>query len=167
MPKVHHVKKARKDNKKAGIKKGESYYWWAFRVGRGSIKRYSKTPPRPSQLTNSEYMSSFLSLQEEIEDEAQGVKTKEDAESLAQFMRDKAEEYRTLGDEQQEKFDNMPEGLQSGDTGQLLECRKEACDRGAEELESAADELENDPEVENWADRVSEVLMMISFEPEG
>ena len=43
MPRVHHVKSARKDNPVA--KKGESYYWWKFRYGG---KRYSKTP-RPGR----------------------------------------------------------------------------------------------------------------------
>jgi len=50
MPRVHFVKHARKDNDL--VKKGESYYWWKFRF---TGKCMSKTPPRKSQLTESEY----------------------------------------------------------------------------------------------------------------
>ena len=33
MPRVHFVKKARKDYPSTGIQKGDSYYWWQFRYG--------------------------------------------------------------------------------------------------------------------------------------
>ncbi len=57
MARAHFVKKARKDNPAAGIKAGDSYYWWKFRRGG---KHYSKTAPRPSQLTQSEYLRRLM-----------------------------------------------------------------------------------------------------------
>lgn len=42
-----------------------------------------------------------------------------------------AEQVREFGEEQQGKFDNMPEGLQQGDTGQLLEERASNMEQAA------------------------------------
>ena len=33
MTRAHFVKKARKDHPEGDIKKGDSYWWWAFMVG--------------------------------------------------------------------------------------------------------------------------------------
>ena len=84
MPRVHHVKSARKDNPVA--KKGESYYWWKFRYGG---KRYSKTPPKPSQLTQSPYFSSIRSLVEMIEE--QEVRDEDMLNDLKEQVRDELE----------------------------------------------------------------------------
>ena len=65
MPRVHHVKRARKAVKSAGIKVGDSYYWWKFRYGG---KHTSKTPPRQSQLTNSDKLSRAYAASESLED---------------------------------------------------------------------------------------------------
>lgn len=67
MTKAHFVKKAAKDN--PAVKKGEPYWWWKFMVGgRGGPKHYSATRPRPSQLTQSEFLSAIYSQQEDLED---------------------------------------------------------------------------------------------------
>jgi hypothetical protein len=61
MPRVHHVKKARKDNPVAKV--GESYYWWKnFR----SPKRFSKTFPKRSQLTGSDKLSRLYGAAEDV-----------------------------------------------------------------------------------------------------
>lgn len=132
MPRVHHVLHARKAQKEAGIKKGDAYYWWKFRFGG---KHVSLTRPKPSQLTQSEYLSTLLSLEET----GWAGDTKEDA---AQSFRDAAQEIRDLGQEQSDKRDNMPDSLQDSDTGQLLSDRADRCEAIADELESAADEVE-------------------------
>lgn len=67
MASVTFVKKAMKDYPDHGIKKGESYYWWKFRFGG---KHYSRTPPRQSQLTQSEFWGTVWGTQEGIDDEA-------------------------------------------------------------------------------------------------
>lgn len=131
MARVHHVKKARKAHKNAGIKKGQEYWWIQFRIGRGSIKRYFTKPPRPSQRTNSEYLSTLYGIQEAMEDAK--PQTLEDLKSdLESWIGD----LESLRDETQDKFDNMPDGLQQGDTGQLLEQR-------VSNLEDYISELQN------------------------
>ena len=76
MPRLHYVKKARKDN--PAVKAGEPYYWWKHAW---SAKQYSKTRPRPSQLTQSEFMSEYLSMGEDFEDALNGTDTVEDVQS--------------------------------------------------------------------------------------
>lgn len=134
MPKVTHVKKARKAIKDAGIKKGDAYYWWKFRYG--GIRR-SLTPPKASQLTQSTFLSTVLGIGEHVEDITTLLwnddMTTEDAESELQ---DLAQQLRDAGEDAQSSLDNMPEGLQQGTTGQLLQTR-------VEQTETTADELEN------------------------
>ena len=133
MTKVTFVKKARKDNPVA--KAGENYYWWSFRFGG---KHYSKTPPKPSQLTGSEYLSAGLALAEDFDPRANAP-----VEELADWLRQYAEQVRELGSEQEDKLSGMPDSLQEGPTGQLLQERSEACESMADELDTAADEVES------------------------
>ena len=86
MPRVYFVKKARKDYP-VGIKKGDSYYWWKFRYG--GIHR-SKTRPRPSQLTQSEFLSTIYAIIEEIQDVT--ITDFNSIEELKEFIEEKAEE---------------------------------------------------------------------------
>lgn len=138
MPRVEHIKRARKPNPvvsqedidaaKADDQGQASYYKWSFRYG---PTRYSKTYPRQSQLTQSEYLSGVYELQEEIADAG----PYESADDLEAARDDWASRARDLGSECQDKFDNMPEGLQQGDTGQLLEERAQAMEQWADDLE--------------------------------
>jgi len=126
MPKVHYVKAARQDNPAA--KKGEPYYWWKFRYGG---KRFSKTPPKPSQLTNSPFRSRALAL---------GEFNLSDLElSDLEAHRDEAlSEVQDLQSEAESSLEAMPEGLQQGDTGQMLQGRIDAMS----EMESALDDID-------------------------
>lgn len=45
-------------------------------------------------------------------------------------------ELRTLAEEEQEKYDNMPEGLQGGDKGQAIETAAQALDEAASAAEN-------------------------------
>lgn len=164
MARAHHVKRARRAYKDAGIKKGESYWWWRFY--RSTHVNRSKVQPRPSQLTGSDFLSQLYAIQEEIE------ALPADAE-LISAVEDLAGRLRTLGEEQTDKRDNMPEALQDSETGQLLEARAEACEAGADELEAIdlefeADGEDDDEETEHaekvhW-DRVLEEVQAISLE---
>jgi len=127
MPRVNVVKKAAKDYPEQGIKKGQEYFWWKFRFG--PMVR-SKEHPKPWQLTRSEFYSTLYQIQDAL-----GKITAEDVESLQQQVQDLAGQIRELGEECQEKHDNMPDSLQDSETGELLTSRAEA-------MESAADELE-------------------------
>lgn len=105
MPRVHFVKKARKAVPSADIKVGDSYYWWANRVGRSSIKRYSKTAPSRSQTT----LSSFYSQLWEIQDRGWNADNPSDLESLRD---DVVSDLESLKEECEENLSNMPEHLQ-------------------------------------------------------
>lgn len=157
MPRVVQ-RKARKDYPSSGIKKGDMYYYTSLKMQRGGLVKRSLTPFKPSQLTNSPFKSGFLSIGEGWEDG--------DRDGAA--MREAAEAMREVGTECQDSFDNMPEGLQQGDTGQMLENRASECERIADELEGLADEIENledpgeyddsnhDPEDDNDVDAFEE-----------
>lgn len=136
MPRVHFVKKARKDN--PVCQAGESYYWWKFRYGG---KRYSLTRPRPSQLTQSEYLGQVYEMAEEIEDYVA-----EDATDLEGLRDDISSRLQDLGSEQSDKRYNMPDALQDSDSGMLLEEREQACESAASELDSL--DLEFTPETD-------------------
>lgn len=156
MARAHFVKKAMKDHPAGDIKKGESYYWWAFMVGgRGGPKHYSKTPPTPSQLTQSE----FLGTLGEIEIEIGALPA--DA-GLEDMVGEIAGRIRELGQEQETKRENMPEGLQNSATGELLEERSNRCGEIADELEGITfdydgDKEDGEEEDDYWQRKLDEV----------
>jgi len=144
MPRVHFVKKARKARREHGIKKGDSYWWWANRMpGRMSgVKRYSKTPPERWQtLPPGSFAASVAFLQQQLDN----LSVEMGAEDLKSAIDGVAEEVRSLAEEQDEKFNNMPESLRAGPTGELLNERQEALASWADELE-AVEEDEDDPQ---------------------
>jgi hypothetical protein len=173
MPKINYVKKARKPNSvvtqddinraNSGEEGAASYYWWAMKTAYSSVKRLSKTKPRPSQTTLSDFYSAVYGLQEEVEDAEIGF---DDCESFAQ---DIAERIREIGGECREKFDNLPEGFQQGSSGELLEERAEACESAADEIEGVTVPCEDDFDgddndaLEDWkSEQVSEFLSEIT-----
>lgn len=149
MARATFVKKAAKDYPEHGIKKGESYWWWSFRFGG---KFYSKKEPRPSQLTQSEFASTVLALQEAADDD--GPTTIEEFESKRDEL---VSSLQDLASETREKFDNMPEGLQQGDTGSLLEERADAVDQAESDISCVeVDFDESDFEIEREEDESDE-----------
>lgn len=129
MAKAHFVKKARRPVPEANIKVGDSYYWWAFmQGGRGGAKRYSLTPPKQSQLTQSEFWSAIYQIQERP--------APTDLDDVECEIEDIKAELESIKDDTQSKLDNMPEGLQQGDAGQLLQERIDACESAIDELDS-------------------------------
>ena len=133
MARVKYVLKARKDN--PVCKAGEPYYWWAFRFGG---KRYSLTPPRPSQLTQSAFKSGAAAMSETVEDFSGNV------DDLADFRDDLVNQARELSEMAGESFENMPEGLQQGDTGLMLEERRDGMEEIADTLEGIDLEFDED-----------------------
>ena len=131
MPRVHY-RKAGKDYPSIGIAKGEMYYTWRIKTTYGGTTHRSQTAPRPSQLTHSEYKSQAYALIEQMEDALKGDVEPEDIQSAAQEAVSEAE---NLRDEEQSKLDNMPEGLQQGDTGQLIQERIDALEQFISEVE--------------------------------
>lgn len=109
------------------ISKGEPYYWWQFKNG---PKHFSKTPPKQSQLTQSNYLSQLYSIQESMDDP--GAETAEDLQAFVEDVKDQLE---SLKEETEGSLENMPESLQSSPTGELLQERIDALDNAINELE--------------------------------
>jgi len=86
------------------IAKGESYYWWQFK---NSPKQFSKTAPKQSQLTQSNFLSQLYAIDEKIEEFT--CESKEDFDS---FKEELVADIEALRDECQDSLDNMPEQLQ-------------------------------------------------------
>lgn len=156
------------ENDQILINKGESYWTWGFMYG-GTY--YSKTQPKPSQLTSSEFLSTVYGIQEEIDEWNPSDVT--DVEEFVDDIKNRLEELR---DETQDKLDNMPYQLQDADTGQLLQERIEALENALNEFE-CLDELEYeeptdedvkeriaedegiDTDIEGWEDEISEEMV--------
>lgn len=152
MARAHFVKSARKDNPDHGIKKGDSYWWWAFRTAYSSVKRFSKTRPRPSQLTQSEYLSSFYGAQETVEDAVEEFGKGGCLDDLKAALEDAHQQIDDLRSDCEDKVSNMESAFPGGSpTIDLLQQRAEACESTADSIQSAIDELENieEPEEED------------------
>jgi len=133
MPRVHTLK-ARKAYPDIGVEKGDTYYKWSTRMTVGKSYRStihrSKTMPTRSQLTSSAFYSAIYGAFDDT-----SLSSSDDIRSLA-------EQVREIGQEEQSKLDNMPEGLQQGATGEMLQERIDACESSADELDSLADEMD-------------------------
>lgn len=175
MPRVHTVKKARKDQPDYGIKKGETYYYWTFKVGaRGSRKVVSKTYPKQSQLTQSEYLSACYSAQESVE----AVEVTADCfDDLISVLESAKSDIESAGEECQGKYENLPENFQNSATGERLQNRSESCQTLADAIDTAISELtdlrdtqgddvgeEEDEESDNVVDKIQAILDDISWE---
>lgn len=107
-------------------KKGEKYYWWKFRFG--GI-RYSLTPPRRSQLTQSGFLSQMYDL---MDGDVQNLAY----DGIADQIESIKSELEEMRDECQDSLDNMPEHLQeSSDSGMLLQERIESLDSSIDNLD--------------------------------
>lgn len=153
MPRVHFVKKAAKDHD--NIKKGESYYWWKFNYG--PLVR-SKTAPKASQLTMSEYQGRVLDIQERLASVAKG--SPEDIQSEVESIK---EEIETLRDEQEEKLDNLPDNFKEVGTGELLQERYDALDQAISEIDGIGFDREEDEDDDDYANRIEEEINNVSF----
>lgn len=142
MARVHAVR-ANKDYPAQGIKKGETYYKWTTRTVVG--KRYigtthrSKVRPTRAQLTSSEFLSRLYELEDGLGDRFSMDAFRGSENWMDDFSAERDSligEIEELRDETQEKLDNMPEGLQQGDTGQLLQERIDGLEGWTSDLES-------------------------------
>jgi hypothetical protein len=162
MARVHFVKKARKDVPNSDIKKGDSYFWWKHKFG---SKQVSKTHPKPSQLTQSEFLGAIYDIQDRIE-----ALTVDD--DLGAEVEGIVGELESLRDDCENKRDNMPEQLQDSGSGEMLQNRSdsvqemidelEAIDCEPEEIDIEDEELkdefpkEPDETMEDYKDRLEE-----------
>lgn len=112
MTTLHFVKKARKANKAAGIKKGDSYYWWQFAYG---PKQCSKERPRRSQYaTRSPYLSAIYDIEDDIE-----AMTIEDVTDGC--LDDFISQIEQTKEEAENSLDNIPDQLKEAPAGATLQ----------------------------------------------
>lgn len=146
MPRVTHVKKARKDNPVA--KKGESYYWWKFRYGG---KHFSLTYPKSSQLTQSPYLSVIYDCQDqwgELTDPTSIEVAEWDRSyvvtwlgEIANTMESVEENLRELVDQYEESASNMEEYFSGSERiDNLRDCSNE-CDMTCDEITNMVDDV--------------------------
>lgn len=145
------------------IHKGESYFWWAFQ--RGPVL-YSKTQPKPSQLTQSTFLSSVYSLGERIS-ELVDINDKDDFDSIKEELLSEIEE---LKDQCQESLENMPESLQYSPVGELLQERIDELDSWYSDIDTIeVEEIEQEDEEtdEEFQERLSELIYSSVSELQG
>lgn len=131
MPRVKQVVAA-KDYPKFGIVKGQKHYHWKRKTGPRTSQEYRQVePPRIEQMTSSAYKIAM----HHIEEARSKITSHEEMDDLIAMITE-------LAEEQRGKFENMPEGLQQGDTGQTLEQQAETLESAVSELETIKDEWE-------------------------
>lgn len=157
MTRLTRVEKARKSPGKCekcscGIKIGQPYNWWKFRFGAKRVRcDKPECQPRRSELTQSEFYGNLFDAEESFQEVVASARKAVDVTMAIEATREAAERLREIGQECSDKLSNMPDGLQQGDTGQLLQERADNCEDRADELESAADSAET-----NWTERTGE-----------
>ena len=133
------------ENDEILINVGESYYTWCFYGGQPI---YSKTQPRPSQLTQNPFKQELYSIQEKIEDFDAG----DDTDAIAEFVEEITGDLESLRDTCQESFDNIPEQLQDAPAGQTLQERIENLDGAISEFENIDTDFESQKDEETDRD---------------
>lgn len=152
MTKVNFVKSARKEYKDSftgeTINIGESYYWWAFRY---QPRRISKTPPKPSQLTQSEFLQTVYGIQEEIEDLVV-------SDTIIDQLNHIKEEIESLKGETDGKLSNIPDNLQNSSTTELLQSRVDLLQEWYDNLDGIDTDIDDGLNKEEKEKRYQEIL---------
>lgn len=174
MARATFVKKARKAVPDAGIEVGDSYYWWKFRHGG---KHYSKTAPRPSQLTNSDKLSRAYACAEQLEDLAAGLTADSTPEEIADAMDEIVSEINDIAQEYRDSADNINNAFTGGSqTADDCEEKADSLGEWAQEVEQAADSIrqieedelqEPDEDEEEEIEPSTDVMDSISSELDG
>lgn len=140
MPRVHHVKKARKDN--PAVKKGEPYYHWQRYKSR---KQYSATYPKRSQLTSSGKLAQIYDAEDAVTEVGLDISSVDSltatVEDCISVIESAGESFREVGEEYNESADNLEEYF-SG-SGQIDDIREkaQACEEAADNCETVVDGL--------------------------
>jgi len=157
MPKLHHVKKARKDNEKYKIKRGDSYYWWQFAFG---SKICSLTRPKRSQLTQSWFYGAIYDL----EDEYQTLKPQNylDSDSLDSLVEDIKGSLQEILEQCQESIENIPPNLEYSPSADILNDRVEGLEEWIDNLGSVETDVDIDVEDEEEREElIGEILQEV------
>lgn len=148
MTTLHHVKKARKPIKSAGIKKGDSYYWWQFAYG---TKQVSKERPARSQYaTRSEHLGAIYDL----EDEINAITIDDMPDSLDEFI----SQIESIRETCEERLENIPDQLKDAPAGQTLQEYIDALENWQSELEGIDMDIDEDALRQQADDEYAEAL---------
>ena len=156
MPRVNHVKSARKNQGKCRCGKrlgvGSPYLWWKFRFGGRHVRcTKPKCAPKGSELTQSEIKGGCYAAQENVADELEALSNDCTVDELETIRDEAAQNVQEVVDLLQEKLDAIEEG--TGHTGTPV--YQELEERHGE-VESWHSEIE-DAEFEEWeADEADE-----------
>lgn len=150
MPRVTFVKRARNDIPRAGIKAGEPYYWWKFK---NCPKSVSRTHPKPSQLTRSEFWQFVYGLRENNEH----APALEDIEGNIDSIKEELEGHKS---ELEDKLENLPENLRYAPSGETLQERIDALDEAINSLESV--NVDTDVEEDDKEERANEIWQEVT-----
>lgn len=146
------------------INKGQKYYTWQLYM---SPKQFSLTYPKRQQLTNSNFLRQVWDTEDRIIEFSYDEHGEDGRDEIVQ-------ELEMLRDEVQESLDNMPEQLQEGDTGQMLQERIEQ----VEEMISILEDIDlTEPErgdftgdesyfneLQIWQDSVNDEIREVTYD---
>lgn len=151
MPRVHHVMKARKAQPHAGIEAGDEYYWWKFRYGG---KRVSKTYPRRSALTQSQYYAAQYDAEDyaqealcDLAGEIRSGALDDEMTSLEERISDAVAPIVQAGEENADTLEENADNVESGFGHETYQ--SEAMKERAEEYRAWASEAED------WSAQIS------------
>ena len=154
---ITRVKKSRKEYRcsKCGeiIPVGSAYIRGDLNFSKPII-RCTKCGLKGYEVTTSEYVRSVGPIVEDWRDSY--LPNEEGRDSIV-------DELGNIRDELQDHFDNMPEGLQYGDTGQLLEERISYLDDAISELENIDFEDFDDNEDIDFEELIDNALSVIEY----
>jgi hypothetical protein len=142
------------------VQKGQEYYKWKFRYGSPQI---SLTYPKPQQLTQSDFLTQCYDIQESI-DVIDGD-SPDDLQGAKDII---LEEIQNLLEETDEKFNNMPDSLQQGPVGELLQQRVNNLQEAIDALEGVELDFDEEGEtsLEDWLEEKKEELRQVCLQIE-
>lgn len=124
-------KKPADDKDTIVVNKGQEYYAWSL-FGE-SKERISVTCPNRNQLTNNEFKLGYYAVEDRIGD----LFSQDFLESsIDDEVNEIVSDIESLKDNAQESLDNMPEQLQEGETGQMLQSRVESLEEWSSNIEA-------------------------------
>jgi len=125
--------KPRDENDPLFCKKGDTYYWWKFQ---NSPKRYSLTPPKPSQLTQNPFYQAVYSIAESID--ALDINSFESESDMESFKEETIGEIEEIVAELDEKISNMEsyDGLSESPACELLRERLDAVQQWQNDIDN-------------------------------
>lgn len=127
------------------IKPGDKYYEWKHNHAPVSRQHQEHGAPKQSELCTGKMSGVYAAIEGAEADIAAARKT-DDPSGLADILTSCAESVNEVKDEYEQSKSNMPDSLQEGPTGELIQEKVDGLEQFADALESAA----SSDEIENW-----------------